>query len=159
MSLLRQLRGALGVATTWGVAFAALGLTILIGGRVTGLFPDLMLGARYTAAVLVRLFIAGGVAGTVFSVILASAERRKSVTDLSPRRAAMWGFIGGAVMPWAFVAITPAGISIPWAFIGIGSVAYGLLAGGIGAATVRIARRGAAPEIAGAPDPLPLPPR
>ena len=92
MSILRRLRGVLGMAVIWGVGFAVLGVSIMVAGRVTGLFPD--------------------------------------------------------------VIVSP----IPCAFIGIGSVAYGLLAGGIGAATVRIARRGDAPEIAGAPDALHLPP-
>lgn len=96
-AFLRKCRGALGIAVTWGTAwaaiFAALGLTIgLLDPHSVdpgeGPFRVAWIGAVY-----------GVVSGAAFAVLFALAEGRKAIRDLSLRRAALWGMLGTAAFP------------------------------------------------------------
>ena len=66
----------------------------------------------------------GFIAGAVFSLALAAAERRRGgLARLSLRRTAMWGALGGLVLP-ATILIGPPSINHPWLFAAL-SMALG----------------------------------
>ena len=88
MTILRRLRGALGMAVAWGTLFATLSATFM--GIVVGfsLIPPGILTPQLAVAALVRAFILGGIAGLAFALALSRGERRSSVSTLSSRRVA-----------------------------------------------------------------------
>ena len=94
--LLKRVRGILGTAATWAVAWVGLGIGI---GALVGI--DL----RFIVPMALNSAVAGFIAGTSFAVILSIAERRSSLEELSFRRVASWGAGGGLVLsfiPLAF---------------------------------------------------------
>ena len=96
-AFLRKCRGALGVAVTWGAVwaaiFAALGLTIGL------LEPDSIGPGEGSVRVAWIRAIYGLVSGATLAVLLALADGRKAIRDLSLGRAALWGMLGTAAFP------------------------------------------------------------
>jgi hypothetical protein len=76
----------------------------------------------------------GFISGAAFALIFSSAERRKSIRELSAGRAALWGALGGAALPLL--------TSMPDA-TAFNTVPLGVL---FAASTVAIARRAALRE-------------
>ena len=96
-SLLRKLRGALGIGLTWGVLWAAIGfLTGVIIGIVD---PDSIDPGESPLIAGAIVGVVGFISGVGFSVLLSLTEARKSIRDLSPARAALWGMLGAAALP------------------------------------------------------------
>ena len=96
-SLLRKLRGMLGVGITWAVGWA---LVIFAIGTVIGVVdPDSIDPGEEPWRMAGVVGTVGFISGAFFSAIFASAERRKSMRELSPLRAALWGALGGAALP------------------------------------------------------------
>jgi len=141
MGFLRRLRGLVGIATTWGVAFSIMMTTLLIGRWALGGFRGFVLGPREITVALIEFFLMGGLAGTLFSLFFASGERRQTLETLSLPRVALWGFLG---------------VSVPTAALTLGAIfMYGrgllvaplsiALAGAMGSAmsvaTIKLARR------------------
>jgi hypothetical protein len=134
-AFLRRGRGALGISVTWGAAWAVIfaGVALIIG-LVDPDSIDPGEGPVRTAAIG-ALF--GFVSGAVFSVLLALAESRKAIRDLSLARAALWGMLGTAAYP----LLTPVDNSIVFILCPIGAA--------LAAASVAIAKKaalGAPPE-------------
>jgi hypothetical protein len=97
VKLLRRLRGALGVAITWGVLWALIALVI---GLVVGVLdPDSIDPGESPLMMSAIVGTVGFVCGLIFSAILSLAENRKTLRDLSPWRAGLWGMIGSAALP------------------------------------------------------------
>lgn len=94
---LRKLRGALGIAATWGVSWAAIGaaLSIIVGvvdpPSIDAGEGPLRIGAIFAAV--------GAISGFAFRPVMSFAERRRSVSELSIGRAALWGALGAAALP------------------------------------------------------------
>ena len=141
MGFLRRLRGLLGIATTWGVAFSIMMTTLLVGRWALGGFHRFASGPRQITVALIEFFLMGGLAGTLFSLFFSSGERRQTLETLSMARVALWGFLG---------------VSVPTAALTVGAVLMygrGLLiaplsiavAGAMGSAmsvaTIKLARR------------------
>ena len=84
---LRRLRGVVGMAVSWAVAWFPVGavLTLVVGGDS---LADLLL----VSSIVVP---AGLVGGAVFSVVLGLAEGRRRFHELSLPRFAGWGALGG----------------------------------------------------------------
>lgn len=139
--LLKRVRGILGTAFTWAIAWIGLGAGL---GVLAG-FP-----LRYLPQMALNSSVAGFMAGASFAVILSVAERNHSLEDLSLRRVALWGAVGGlilSVIPMAF------GVPVPYL---LGPL---VINSGIGAAmasgSVVLARRGGKRRfIPGGNDPL-----
>jgi hypothetical protein len=94
---LRKLRGAIGVGVTWAVLWALIALVI---GLVIGVLdPDSIDPGESPPAMAAIVGAVGFICGLLFSAILALAEDRKTLRDLSPLRAALWGAIGSAALP------------------------------------------------------------
>ena len=118
-SWLRRLRGALGMAVTWGIAWAV---------------PALLVGVP-------AWILAGMIAGAGFSVALGIAESRSGLDQLTPKRVAIWGAVGtvGAslvAMP-LFLMISGGALKV-LPFLGV----VGVLGAGSAAGTLAIARSG-----------------
>ncbi len=103
---MRRLRGAVGTGVTWaagwGLAGIAIGVTTLLPWHPFGPF------LRVMDAPLPAMAVPGFLAGIFFSLVLGLAGRRRRFRDLSVRRFAVWGAVGGALLvlfPFLLVAI------------------------------------------------------
>jgi len=141
--LLRRLRGIIGTGLIWAAGWAGLYVvTSLVkvgfGVRIPGdLLPLLVEGALHAGG-------DGFLGGSAFGVILSFLERHKRLEDLSVRRIALWGGLGGLAIA---VILGPAYLS-PLIF-------YVLMGVGSAATTVGLARRGSEPELIEGDEPLP----
>ena len=150
MRLLRVLRGVLGTAVAWGLAWIPLTLATwsavaVLGGNVPPLsaFGPIVVGAA----------IRGAISGAAFATVLAIAGRRRTFANLRLRDMLVWGAVGGLVAPvisLGVIAVTTS-VSIPLLTVGFGlAVASGIGAlSGVG--TLVIARR--APELSSSDTP------
>jgi len=125
--LLRKIRGIVGTGLTWAGAWIGLGavLGVVAGFPLTSVFRLALSNS-----------IGGFIAGASFALILSVAERKRTLDDLSLRRVALWGAVGGVV-----VTSIPLLFGTPLAFL-LGPL---LINGGIGASlasgSVVMARR------------------
>ena len=87
-AIFRRLRGLLGTAASWGLAWFG-AAALFFGARTLGLSSLGMV-----LSVSAGVGAAGFIAGAGFSVVLSIAERRKSIGDLSLGRFAVWGCLG-----------------------------------------------------------------
>jgi len=107
-AFLRRCRGALGISIAWGAVWAAIfaALTVVIGI----VDPDSIDPGETVARIAWIGGVFGLVSGAVFSLLLSLAERRKTIRDLSLRRAALWGVVGAwAVYRLAGRVMSPGG--------------------------------------------------
>jgi hypothetical protein len=142
MNIMRRLRGLIGMATTWGVCFSALSSVLFLAARLTGSLPMEVFGTRMVLAIAARGFVVGALAGAVFSLVLAAAERRRTLSRLSSGRVALWGFLGTAAIPFAFSAFSSANVlHLPISIIAASTVAYGAIGGALAATILHVARR------------------
>jgi hypothetical protein len=114
-------------------------------------FPDLA-GAAISGIVF------GFVAGSSFAVILSLTERRRRLDQLSLKRVALWGGIGGAALslffaPYFLGAGFPLGLLITTYFVPLGIT--GLLGAGFASGSVALARRAGPKLIEGDHEGLP----
>jgi hypothetical protein len=152
MNITRRLRGLVGMATTWGVCFAALSSLFFLGIRLAGSLPLEMFGARAVIAIAARGFVFGALAGALFSLVLVAAERRRTLSGLSSGRVALWGFLGTAVIPFVSVALSSpkAALQLPISIIVAGTLTYGAIGSAVATMILGVARRAPAQTIEGA---------
>jgi hypothetical protein len=84
---LRRIRGAIGMGFTWGAAWAVAGtvLAVVTRFRADAPFP-LIFG------------VLGFVAGVIFSALLTLTEGGRTLDQMSVRRFAGWGAVGGLLL-------------------------------------------------------------
>jgi hypothetical protein len=144
MLILRRIRGVAISATTWAIAFAAVGLARLpvyaLLGQLYPTGPDGLFGVVRRVALSGAL--TGFASGALFATIVMLAERRRDFATLTGRRFALWGlgagvlFVGGANVASAIAGRWPLDLSTAaW------TAFYGVVGAGIGIATFRAARR------------------
>lgn len=125
--LFRKVRGIVRTAATWAIGWSGIGtiMAILFG-------VDL----GFLVRIAVGNAVAGGIVGGTFALIVSIAERRKTLKELSLKRIALWGGIGG-------IALTsiPLGFGAPIAILLRPMVINGLLGAGFAAGSVAIAKR------------------
>jgi hypothetical protein len=95
--LFRKLRGIVGVGVTWGVIWAALGA--LLGLVALAVSPESVDQGEGPAMFARVLGIAGFISGAGFGLMLSFLERGRTVLDVSLSRVAVWGAVGGAIVP------------------------------------------------------------
>lgn len=136
---LRRLRGIVGTGLTWAIGWAGvnLGIALLSG-----------LPLSFLGTVAISSLFQGFAAGGVFAVILSIAERRHTLEDLSLKRTALWGGIGGVLLRLAALPlILPLGIPAPSILMPL--VIDGLTGAGFASGSVALARRAETKGIAG----------
>lgn len=95
--MLRRLRGAMGIAVTWGSLWAAIGAVVAIAiGVVRPEEIDPGEGPGNVAAVF---GLVGFLSGLGFAALLHMREKRRTIPELSLSRVALWGAVGGAAIP------------------------------------------------------------
>jgi MFS family permease len=96
-TLLRRLRGMLGMGITWAVGWA---IVMFMIGTIIGIVdPDAIDPGEEPWRMGAVVGFVGFLSGAAFATIFASAERRRKIQELSVLRAAVWGALGGAVFP------------------------------------------------------------
>ena len=102
MHLTRRLRGVVGTMGVWAVAFSAFGVATTIPLWLLGVLPQRIGWLMIT--VPVRWALGGAVIGLGFATAVLIAERRRTLSGLSSRRFAAWGFLAGAIVPLSLAA-------------------------------------------------------
>lgn len=128
----RRIRGAIGMGLNWGAAWFGAGLLLLavVGfGAADVPFP-------------VGFGLLGFLAGVTFSLVFATAERRRRLEQLSLARFAGWGALGGLVFSGLFVIAS--GL---WAEFPVVGMVFALAGAGSAAGTLALARRAGGREL------------
>jgi hypothetical protein len=129
-SLVRWLRGALGIGVTWTVLWLVIGLLIYTVIRIVD--PADIGPGEGLGTALPILGLVGFLSGLGFAALLSLAERRRTLHELPLWRVAFWGMLGSAAVPLLMGT----------------DASMGGLTGALGAtfaaASLAIARRGAA---------------
>jgi hypothetical protein len=96
-TVLRKLRGALGIGLSWAAIWAIFGLSI--GFAVLYFDPASIDQGEDPVSMARLLATVGFICGTIFSGVFAFAERNTALRDMSLWRAAFWGALGGIALP------------------------------------------------------------
>ena len=128
---LQRIRGAIGMGLTWGVAWfaAGLGLLLIVGSGAADVPFPLGFG------------LLGFLAGITFSGVLGIVEGRRRFDQLSLPRFALWGGLGGLLFSGVFVfaaALNAASLLV------LGPV-FALSGAGCAAGSLALARRAGKP--------------
>ena len=138
--LLERARGVLGTALTWAAAWVGLGIGI---GALVGF------SLRYIVPLALNNAVGGFIAGASFAVILSIAERHKSLEDLSLRRVAMWGAVGGLLL-----SCIPLAFGVPLAYL-LGPLVINMgIGAGMASGSVALAKRAEDRQLVPGRDPL-----
>jgi hypothetical protein len=117
MTILRRIRGTISMGLTWAVAWAIGGILIGIASNLLTFLPwDAFF--RVFDAPLPALAVPGFLAGVLFSLVLGIASRRRRFSELSLRRFAVLGALGGLLL-----ALVPAVMVL----LGLATMAEGAL--------------------------------
>ena len=145
MNVIRVLRGVLGTAAAWSLAWIPLTLASWsVTAALFGNAPPL----EYWGPMVIGAAIRGAISGAAFATVLAIAGRRRTFASLRLRDMALWGAVGGVVAP----AVTLGAIAImsssavPVLTIGLGLGFASALGAASAAGTLWVARR--APALA-----------
>ena len=148
MILSRQFRALLRFAGWWALPWCVAGAALAVVRWLTsgGLLAGQSFGVWVVSHVL-GYGALGLMSGFIVGLLLARQEEGRRVEDLSTRRVALWGAIGGAGPAMVFaglgvIAGAPAVVYLPLLGLGLVSAA---VSGGLATATVAAARRGALP--------------
>ena len=127
-AFLRKCRGALGLgllsAGAWAIIFALISLVVGI------LDPDSIDPGEGPLRVAPIGAVFGFVSGIVFALLLALGEGRKTLRDLSIKRAALWGMLGTSAYPLLTHVDDEA------------ALIFGPIGAALAAVTVAVAKRG-----------------
>ena len=125
---LKRIRGIIGTGVTWALAWVGLGAVVgaLVGYPVSFLFRIALSNS-----------VSGFIAGSAFAAILAVAERKHTLADLSLKRVAIWGAIGGGLL-----SFIPMAYGVPLAYLLGPLVINGGIGAGMAAGSVAFPRGG-----------------
>ena len=139
MKMLRVLRGILGTAVAWSVAWIPLTVATW---SVAALLGSHVPPARYWGAMLASAAIRGFICGAAFASVLAIVGRRRSFSTLRFRHMALWGAVGGLVAPIiSLSALALGSVALPPLAIGL-SLGFSSVVGALSAvSTLYVARR------------------
>lgn len=159
MNLLRKIRGALGNGMVWAGAWAVTRVAFLGAAALAfGFTPPWSVWPEVVGSSAMTGFISG----VLFSGALVIVNRRRSLSEIRPFRAALIGLAAGTTPPLVQLAAAAAlGFALPPSAIAL-SIGIGLVVGGgLGAATaagsVRLAQSAERKELS-AGEPLGLRP-
>lgn len=95
--LIRTVRGAIGVGATWAALWAIFGFLFGILLRIVR--PHGFNPGENELVISIVFGVVGFLSGVAFSLVMAIAERRRTLDQLSVARAAGWGAIASAALP------------------------------------------------------------
>ena len=95
--IVRTIRGAIGVGVTWAALWALFGFLFALMVRIVSDEPFGPGENELTAAIVFG--IVGFLSGSLFALVMAIAERRRTLSELSVGRAAGWGALASAALP------------------------------------------------------------
>ncbi len=139
--LLRRLRGALGNAVFWGLAWFVIGFVVIAAERLlasgTIFFPDLIFLSVFAGLI-------GSITGGVFSAFVAARFRHMRLDDLKAGQFALGGVLIGVlaslllqVLGFGSTILIPSDLGyLVW-----GMVVYGTIGGVTALGTIKIAQR------------------
>ena len=138
---LKRIRAAVTMGLLWAVPWAI--VAVLIGFVVD---PD---GSMDEMWPLIGAY-PGFLGGVLFSVVLAIAERRRNLSELSVRRFGAWGAVAGLV-----IGVVPFMLGTPSADVDVARLAtvvigsFTLMSAASAAGSLALARKGEKPEMLG----------
>ena len=145
MKLVRILRGVLGTAAAWSLAWIPL---TFVSWSIAAAFSSHVPGLQQWGPIVISAMVRGAISGAAFATVLAIAGRRRTFASLRLRDMLLWGAVGGIVAPaitLGVIATTTTHV-IPALTMGL-SVGMASALGALSAAgTLWAARR--APELA-----------
>jgi hypothetical protein len=153
---LRRIRGAVATGLVWAVGWAIAGVLI---GVASVLLPGLPWDAFFEIfnAPLPTLAVPGFFGGVIFSAVLGIAGHRRSFDELSVRRFAAWGAVGGVLLSLVPAAMVTVGLAMVtresfalWQLTAVISVPLALLSAASASGSLIVARK-AQPEKLPAP--------
>ena len=129
----------MGVGLTWGALWSVIGAGV---GLVIGIVsPEAWERANPIFEWAIGMGLYGLVSGAGFGSVLALLEGRKTILDLSLRRAAIWGVVGAAGVPLLFGALGTFEVGTTAAEVLGAILVTGVLGGTFAPASIAIARR------------------
>ena len=135
----RRLRGLLGVGVTWGALWSVIGAGV---GLVLGVVaPEIWGWTDRIVEWAVGMGLYGLVSGVGFGSLLALREGRRTILDISLRRAVIWGVVGSAAVPLLFGALGAFEVGTTTAEVLGAILVTGVLGGTFAPAAIAIARR------------------
>lgn len=130
---MRRVRGALGMGLIWALAWSAVGL-----------LPRLVLGFNPDAPFPIIFGVFGFIAGVTFSALVIVADGRRSFDQVSVRRFAGWGALGGFLLSAIFARLASLSGSDVLAVVPTFAIAGAISASG----SLALARRARNQELA-----------
>ena len=123
---LRRLRGAIGTGLTWGAAWSAAGVVLAAITRFQADAPfPLIFG------------VLGFTAGVIFSAFLALTAGRRRFDEMSLRRFAGWGAVGGLLLSGLFAKAA----SLDWGDVILIAPTFALASAICASGSLALARR------------------
>ncbi len=144
-NVLTRIRAVLRIGALWGAFGAAVGLAVGVVAGLVGVAPlaeALVVGPLSFGSL-------GMLLGSGFATALTLGERGRSFSEITPRRAAVWGGLGAAALP--ILALVMSGGSVAGEGLTLielvlegltGVVVYAAVGAGLAAGSVAIAKRG-----------------
>ncbi len=142
---LRKLRGVVSIGAIWGLALSVLG--IAIGAIVSMIWHEILPSTvvKYVVNVALYYGIAGFLFGSGFAGVLTIVDGRKTFEELTPKRAALWGALTGVgVVTVVGLILMGLGDQFLLDQFVVTTCMCGAVTAGLGAGTVRLARRASA---------------
>jgi hypothetical protein len=116
---LRRIRGAIGIAFTWAVAWS-----------VVGMVPRWVFGFNTDVPFPLVFGVLGFIAGVIFSGLLMLTEGRRGFDEMSLPRFAAWGAVGGVLLSAIFTRAASLGFGDVLAIVPTFAVASAICASG-----------------------------
>ncbi len=91
----KRLRGVLGIGSVWGLVCGVAGAAV---GGISGFITGSLIEALVIGGVGARLM--GFVLGSGFATVLTLMDRKKTLEQLTPRRAGLWASRSELACPW-----------------------------------------------------------
>ena len=145
MKLIRILRGVLGTAAAWSLAWIPL---TLVSWSIVAAFSGNVPPLQQWGPIVIGAMVRGAISGAAFATVLAIAGRRRTFASLRLRDMFLWGAVGGIVAPAITLGVIAATTThvIPAVTMGLGLGMASALGAVSAAGTLWVARR--APELA-----------
>jgi hypothetical protein len=131
---LRRIRGAIGMGFTWGAAWS-----------VAGMVPRLVLGFNPDVPFPIVFGVLGFVAGVTFSALVVLTEGSRRFDQISLRRFAGWGALGGLLLSAVFAKAA----SLGWGDVLAVAPTFALASAVCAAGSLAVARRALRQELPG----------